>query len=153
MEPDSLRNAPLAPYVRRLLPAALAPFMTMLALSVPWLFALEAASASLGERTAGTFASSAIASTPALLAVSAISLGLIVLSRELTPREHVGTPVLALNRRIGTSSFPPPADPGAEMEGADERDSMAENARESAGEDTPEGAGDARGRQEKPNEG
>jgi hypothetical protein len=117
-EPPSLGRAPIAPYIRRFLPAALAPFATTLVLSVPWLFALDAACASIGGTSGGTLATAAAGSLPALAGVALLGLGLAVLARELTPHEHVGeTPgarvVLALKRRAG-SSMPPP-DPDAPL--------------------------------------
>jgi ABC-type dipeptide/oligopeptide/nickel transport system permease subunit len=114
-EPASFGRAPIAPYVRRFLPAALAPFATTLVLSVPWIFALDAACASIGATSGGTLASVAVSSLPSLAGVALLGLGLAVLARELTPHEYVGeTPgarvVLALKRRTGRSSFPPPGD-------------------------------------------
>ncbi|HEY3493905.1 MAG TPA: hypothetical protein VGK73_04435, partial [Polyangiaceae bacterium] len=113
-EPASLGRAPLAPYVRRLLPAAVAPFTTTFVLSVPWFFTLEAATARLGATTTGTLASAAVFSIPALLGTSALCLALFVLTREFTPRDPIGetpgAPVLALNRRTGVPSVPPPPD-------------------------------------------
>jgi peptide/nickel transport system permease protein len=111
-EPVSFGRAPIAPYVRHFLPAALAPFATTLVLSVPWIFALDAACASIGGTSGGTLASAAGGSVPALFGVALLGLGLAVLARELTPHEHVGeTPgarvVLALKRRSSRSSFPP----------------------------------------------
>jgi ABC-type dipeptide/oligopeptide/nickel transport system permease subunit len=112
-EPRSFGRAPLAPYVRHILPAALAPFTTMFMLSIPWLFTLEAASARLGGMTARTLGSLASTTTPTLLGLTLFTLALFLLARELTPHEYVGespaAPVaLALNRRIGASSYPPP---------------------------------------------
>jgi hypothetical protein len=115
LEPRSFSRAPLAPFVRQILPAALAPFTTLFMLSVPWLFTLEAASARLGSATLGTLASVGSSSLPALGGMTLFSLSLFLLARELTPHEYVGeTPgapvALALNRRTGISSFPPPSD-------------------------------------------
>lgn len=107
--PASLGRAPLAPYVRRLLPAAIAPFTTTFVLSVPWFFTLEAAAARLGTASANTLASAAAFDDRALLAICALCLALFVLTREFTPRDPIGetpgAPVLSLSRRAG-SVFP-----------------------------------------------
>jgi peptide/nickel transport system permease protein len=111
-------RAPLAPYLRRLLPLALAPAATALALTVPWLASLEAATARLGGPTPGTLATTlsrgSTAGVAAALVLVLLGLALLSLVHELTPREsedaHASAVVLPLKRRLN-SDAPPPLEP------------------------------------------
>jgi hypothetical protein len=120
LEPPSLGHAPLAPYLKRVLPLAVAPAATSLALTGAWFAALEGAGARLGAPVTPSL--SALATSPgalglgALVLVSTLTAALCLLVRDVSPREHdelpPGSPlVLPLRRRID-SARPPPAAPG-----------------------------------------
>jgi ABC-type dipeptide/oligopeptide/nickel transport system permease subunit len=118
LDRPSTERAPLAPYLRRLLPLALAPAATALALTVPWLASLEAATARLGAATPGTLGSTlargSAAGGAAVLVLVLLGLALLLLVHELTPREsddaNASAVVLPLKRRLN-SDAPPPPDP------------------------------------------
>jgi hypothetical protein len=123
LEAPSTERAPLAPYLRRLLPLALAPAATALALTVPWLSTLEAATARLGAATPGTLATTLAHGRgfglAAVLVLMLLGLALLSLVHELTPREsedaYAGV-VLPLKRRLRSDAPPPlleePPSPG-----------------------------------------
>jgi hypothetical protein len=110
VEPPSLGRAPLSPYLRRVLPAAVGSAAMTLALSGAWLATLECAGARLGAPTAGSLATLAAADDGraliAFLLVALLVATLCFLVRNVAPRQQAGEtpgplPVLALRRRIG----------------------------------------------------
>jgi hypothetical protein len=120
LEPPGLGRAPLSPYLRRVLPAAVAPAMTSLALTAAWIATLEGAGAELGAPTSASLAALSVA--PGGLGLAAFGLvtllgaALSLLGRDLSPRERSdetpGMPlVLPLRRRID-STRPPSAASG-----------------------------------------
>jgi peptide/nickel transport system permease protein len=130
VEPPSLGRAPLSPYLRRVLPSAIAPAATALALTASWLAALEGAGARLGAPTSGSLATLAVSSSGTALFTTlllfALSAALVLLARELSPTptssETPGPPVvLALKRRIDSTRPPssaPPSRPPSEPPGS-----------------------------------
>jgi peptide/nickel transport system permease protein len=136
LDRPSTDRAPLAPYLRRLLPLAVAPAATALALTVPWLASLEAATARLGGPTPGTLATTlsrgSAAGVAAVLVLLLLGLALLSLVHELTPREseeaHGSTVVLPLKRRLNSDAPPPPepATPRDDSESSPPSDPAAE---------------------------
>jgi len=131
LEPPSLGHAPLAPYLKRVLPLAVGPAAISLALTGAWFAALEGAGARLGAPATASL--SALATTPdgvglaALVLVSLLTAALCLLVRDVSPREHdEGTPgsplVLPLRRRIDSSrpSALAPGDDGTAAPNTDE---------------------------------
>jgi hypothetical protein len=119
IEPPSLGRAPLSPYFRRVLPAAIAPVASAVVLSGAWLAALEGACAALGvvhTKSLGTLAASTGAVGLAALALTIAFVGALCwLVQDVTPHARptaVSGPavVLALKRRI--DSVRPPSGPG-----------------------------------------
>ena len=113
--PPSHGRAPLSPYLRRVLPAAIGPAATSLALTGSWVAALDGAGARLGAPTSGSLATLAMGSSgfalPALLLLTLLSAALCLLVRDVSPRESsletLGGPVvLALQRRIDSPRPP-----------------------------------------------
>lgn len=122
LEPPSLGHAPLAPYLKRVLPLALGPAGISLALTGSWFAALEGAGARLGAPTTPSL--SALATSPgalglaALVLVSLFTAALCALARDVSPRElDEGTAgsawALPLRRRIDSTRPPAPA-PGSD---------------------------------------
>ncbi|HTQ05392.1 MAG TPA: hypothetical protein VMI54_16125 [Polyangiaceae bacterium] len=121
LEPPSIGHAPLAPYLKRVLPLALGPAGVSLALTGAWFAALEGAGARLGAPTTPSL--SALATGPGALGLAALALvssftaALCLLARDVSPREQdEGTPVspwaLPLRRRIDSSRPAAPAPGG-----------------------------------------
>jgi hypothetical protein len=120
LEPPELGRAPLSPYLRRVLPAAVAPAATSLALTSAWFATLEGAGAELGAPTTASL--SPLSVMPGGLGLGAFALvtlltaALCMLARDISPREQSeetpGSPlVLPLRRRID-STRPPSAASG-----------------------------------------
>jgi hypothetical protein len=119
VEPPSLGRAPFSPYFKRVLPAAIGPSALSLALTLPWLAALEGAGAELGAPTSNSL--SALAMGPGATGLAALALLALLagsfawLVRDVSPRpsddETPGAPVvLALKRRVD-SVRPPKSEP------------------------------------------
>jgi len=113
--PPSLGRAPLSPYLRRVLPAAIGPAATTLALTGSWLATLDGAGARLGAPSSSSLATLMMGANglalPALLLLTLLSTALCLLVRDVSPVEtSVETPggpvVLALKRRIDSTRPP-----------------------------------------------
>ncbi len=122
LEPPGLGHAPLAPYLKRVLPLAVGPAGVSLALTGAWFAALEGAGARLGARATPSL--SALATSPGALGLTALALlslftaALCMLARDVSPREQdEATPasplVLPLRRRIDSTRPPAAAPDGA----------------------------------------
>ncbi len=124
LEPPGLGHAPISPYLRRVLPAAVGPAALSLALTAAWLPALEGACAELGAPTSASLA--ALSVVPGALGLAAFALlalltaTLCLLARDISPRElseeTPGSPlVLPLRRRIDSvrPSSPAPGPGGS----------------------------------------
>jgi hypothetical protein len=120
MEPPSGGGTPLAPYLRRLVPHAMRATAVTIALSVPWVLALEGASAALHATGRPSLASldtlGGGSATGALVLTALIGLAPLLLANLLTPTEASGeaaghTVVLALRRKLPSSTDPPPPSP------------------------------------------
>jgi len=118
LEPPGLGHAPISPYLRRVLPAAVGPAALSLALTAAWLPALEGAGAELGAPTSASLG--ALSVMPGGLGLAAFALlalltaTLCLLARDISPRElgeeTPGSPlVLPLRRRIDSVRPPRPA--------------------------------------------
>jgi len=117
-EPPSLGRSPLSPYLKRVLPTAVAPVATLLALTAAWAAAFEGASTALGSTLAPSLGVLSVAGgaagLAALVLLATFVSALCWLVRDLAPRaEHLETPgapvVLPLKRRIDSVR---PGDPG-----------------------------------------
>jgi len=117
-EPPSLGRSPLQPYLKRVLPTAIAPVATLLALTGAWVAAFEGAFAALGAPLAPSLgvlsAQGGITGLTALVLLAVFLSALCWLVRDIAPRaEHLETPgapmVLPLKRRIESVR---PGDPG-----------------------------------------
>ena len=117
-EPPSLGRSPLSPYLKRVLPTAIAPIATLLALTGAWVAAFEGAFAALGAPLAPSLGVlsgfGGVVGLAALVLLAAFVSALCWLVRDIAPRaEHLETPgapvVLPLKRRIDSVR---PGDPG-----------------------------------------
>jgi hypothetical protein len=108
-EPPSLGRSPLSPYLRRVLPHAIAPVSTLLALTGAWVAALEGSFQALRATLAPSLGTLSVAAggvgVIAWLVVAVLVSALCWLVRDLAPRteayETPGPPVvLPLKRRI-----------------------------------------------------
>jgi peptide/nickel transport system permease protein len=123
-EPPSLGRSPLSPYLKRVLPTAIAPVATLLALTAAWVATFEGAFAALGVPLAPSLGvlsgARGVTGLAALVLLATFVSALCWLVRDIAPRaEHVETPgapvVLPLKRRIdsvrpgapGRGSTPP----------------------------------------------
>jgi len=117
-DPPSLGRSPLSPYLRRVLPHAIAPVATLLALTGAWVAALEGSFQTVGAALPSSLGTLSVmsggAGLLAWLGVAALVSGLCWLVRDVAPRtESFETPeppvVLPLKRRIDSVR---PGDPG-----------------------------------------
>lgn len=117
-DPPSLGRSPLSPYLKRVLPTAIAPVATLLALTGAWVAAFQGSSAALGAPLAPSLGVLAVeggfSGLAALVLLAAFVSALCWLVRDVAPRaEHLDTPgapmVLPLKRRIDSVR---PSDPG-----------------------------------------
>ncbi|HEX5101615.1 MAG TPA: hypothetical protein VFV94_19020 [Polyangiaceae bacterium] len=117
-EPPSLGRSPLSPYLKRVLPTAVAPIATLLALTGAWVATFEGAFAALGAPLAPSLGVlsgfGGVLGLAALVLLAALVSALCWLVRDIAPRaEHLETPgapvVLPLKRRIDSVR---PGEPG-----------------------------------------